>query len=145
MTDTTDIPIHRVARARAAAEAIAARVTEANEAFAAAHAALLAEHKVAKAEVEAAEAALRSAALTAHTVTDETKFPGCEVKQYAVLDYAPDAALAWAKESGLALALDKKAFEKIASATDIPCVTKRTEPRVTIKSDLSAFLAPEAS
>ena len=59
---------------------------------------------------------------------------------FTVRDYPEDKAFAWAKESGLALALDKKAFEKSASVQPLDFVTVREEPKVTISSDLSAFV-----
>ena len=71
---------------------------------------------------------------------------GAEVKLYETLDYPESDALAWAKESGLCLVLDKKGFEKVAKATDLPFVTKREDPRVSIASDLTPFapITPEA-
>lgn len=104
-------------------------------------AAELAAYAEAKVAREQAEEAMRSAALAEWEQTKDRKaIGGAEVKLYDVLDYPDADALAWAKESGLCLVLDKKAFEKVAKATPLPFVTTRQEPRVSLASDLSAIV-----
>ena len=78
-----------------------------------------------------------------YDVTGEKKpVPGVQVKErtkYAVTD--PAAALAWARQSRLALIpedVDEKAVLKIASVTPLPFVTVTTEPQVNIDSILPA-------
>ena len=71
---------------------------------------------------------------------DKKGIAGTEVKVFTKLDYKAEDAMAWAKESGLCLTLDAKAFEKVAKATPLPFVTERAEPKVTIATDLTQFL-----
>lgn len=94
----------------------------------------------AKSWVDEATDEVKAVALAQYEADGTRKFDGCEVKLFTKMDYPEDKAFAWAKESGLALAFDKKAFEKIAAATPLPFVTEVKEPRVTIASDLSAFV-----
>lgn len=93
----------------------------------------------AKAEVDAATEAVKAVAMAEFAASGTKKFDGYEVKVFTKLEYSEDAAFAWAKESGIALTLDKKAFEKVAKATALPFVTEVAEPRVQIATDLSAF------
>lgn len=93
-----------------------------------------------KSLVEARTEIVKDEAMKKYEAHGTKKFDGCEVKLFTKLDYPKDKAFEWAKESGLALTLDAKAFEKIAAATPLPFVTETKEPRVTIASDLSAFV-----
>jgi hypothetical protein len=92
-----------------------------------------------KALVDERTEVVKSIAMQTYEDNGTKKFDGCEVKMFTKLDYPKDKAFEWAKESGLALTLDAKAFEKIATATELPFVTVIKEPRVTIGSDLSTF------
>lgn len=94
-----------------------------------------------KSLVDARTEIVKDEAMKQYEANGTKKFDGCEVKLFTKLDYPKDEAFKWAKESGLALTLDAKAFEKIAAATKLPFVTETKEPRVTIASDLSAFEA----
>ena len=97
--------------------------------------------KVAAAQVELMEVGVREEALAYYKQSGDRKgIAGAEVKLYETLAYTEPDAMAWAKESGMCLALDKKAFEKVAKATDLPFVTKGEEPRVSIASDLTPFI-----
>jgi hypothetical protein len=94
-----------------------------------------------------AEAELRAVAQAAYEGTGNKKpFPGVAIQLRAKLEYDAVQALAWAQQTRMALspeALDVKAFEKIASAADLPFVTKHTVPVATIATDLDAVLPSE--
>ncbi len=96
--------------------------------------------QAAHAERAAADAALRDAALMGYELTGSTKpYPGVEIKMVERMDYPPEAALAWAKNSGQCLTLDKKAFEKVAKAkalTALSFVRFEEKPAVYIASEL---------
>ena len=102
--------------------------------FNADNAALIENRKLAEADVAAAEADVRSLARAHYDATKQTKpIPGIEIKVFKVLRYEPTRAFEWARETKLALvpqSLDTKAFEKIASVTDLPFVTREEDPRV---------------
>ncbi len=77
--------------------------------------------------------------------------PGVTVKVFQVVTYNPREALAWARSSGLALALDKAAFERIAKGSypegpdweGKQIVQMTEEPRCQIATDLDAALKKE--
>lgn len=128
-----------LANARVTAEAAVARVR-------AAKAAWETEHKV-ELDVAAAatklrddiEAAVRAAALALYKADPTAKkpVPGLEVKDGTVLEYDAGEALKWAKQTGLALELNTKAFEAIASASDdLPFVKKVPDPKCSIARNL---------
>lgn len=72
---------------------------------------------------------------------DKTPAPGVTIRLNKRLDYDPDRALVWAKESGQCLALDWKAFEKQGNVQGLDFVEEVTDPTVCIATDLfSAFL-----
>jgi hypothetical protein len=56
---------------------------------------------------------------------------GIGVRETNKISYPADKAFGWAKEHGLCLSLDQKAFEKIADSQDIDFVIKTKEPTVT--------------
>ena len=94
-------------------------------------------------EIEAVELAIRDLALAEYGKTGDPKVVvGVEVKVFGVLDYAPQAALAWAKEHGVALSLNIVEFAAIMKATgDRPeFVTLKDEPRAQIASALGKHL-----
>lgn len=139
MADLTPLVV-ALATARADAAHFEESVRVLLEQFETIHAEVLAARARAVDAAATADAALRAAVLEAFRDTgDVAPAPGCKVVQRTVLDYDAAVALDWAKGSGLALTLDKKAFEKVAKATPIPGVTIRQEPSVTVASDLSAY------
>lgn len=88
-----------------------------------------------------AEAVAKALVAAHYLVTGEkTPVPGVQVKERAVRTIVDEvAALAWARQSGLALIpedLDRKALLKIASVTPLPFVTTTTEPQVQLDSTL---------
>jgi hypothetical protein len=93
--------------------------------------------------VESTDLAVRNCAV-AYFHGDETRnkkiVPGVEIKMRSSMTYPPADALAWAKETGLALVLDAKTFEKIAASTDIPFVKKHELPQAQIATDLNKLL-----
>lgn len=68
---------------------------------------------------------------------------GAAVKVTKVYTYDAGKALAWARETKMALipeSVDRKALERIAKATPLPFVTITEEPSATLASDLSQYL-----
>jgi hypothetical protein len=98
-----------------------------------------------RAMVDYTEAQLRDAALAAYQETGERRpVPGVEVKVYQKLSYDESDALGWAKLHGIAVTLDKRAFEKIAKAQQIPGIVEYSEePKATIAQDLSRVVLEE--
>ena len=88
------------------------------------------------------ETELRDAILEAYSQNGEKKFPGGGVRIIKSLEYKDADALFWAQQHSMALALDRKAFERLAKAGDVSAtiVTVTEEPQATINTDLSRFL-----
>jgi hypothetical protein len=93
-----------------------------------------------------AESILRERAVDFYNETkNKLPAPGVEVKLYQVLNYEEPKALEWAKQSGIALKLDTKAFEKVVKAMDFASgrpdfVEIKEEARCTIATDLAKVL-----
>lgn len=77
---------------------------------------------------------LRAAVIAAYETdpSKKTVAPGLSVRVTEKMVYSEDAALEWAKDHGLALALDRKAFEKIAKATPLAFVEVEQKPTAVI-------------
>lgn len=89
-----------------------------------------------------AEAALRTAAIAAYQETGTKKpAPGVGIRVVSKLQYSADDALRWAKEHDIALALDARAFEKVAKASPPEFVTVVETATATIATDLGAAAA----
>ena len=94
--------------------------------------------------VEELDAKVRALALVAYTESKDTKpAPGISIglnKKIALI-YDAKRALAWARETNMAITLDVKAFEEIAKAANLEFVTKAEveTQRITIASDLTKF------
>ena len=124
---------------------LAAARASAEQEFAFKHGDLVDAVMASKNAVAELDAKVRAAAVAQFADTQNKKpVEGVTVQVTNVLRYKSEEALEWAKESGLCLALDSKAFEKIAKATPIPCVTLATEVKATIATDLSLYLPPAA-
>jgi hypothetical protein len=94
--------------------------------------------------VRAADANLRAAALMEYQASGEKRpTEGVEVKLVTRLDYSEQQAFDWAKSSGMALALDKKAFEAIAKGAKLGFVRVEQRPQVTVATDLGKVLVTE--
>lgn len=120
----------------------AAKVKALREAFESTIAEDVAALQDAKARTELAERNVKESALASYRETGDKKpLVGAEVKVFTKLEYAEPDALAWAQNTGLCLTLDKKAFEKVAKASQLPFVREVEEPRVTIATDLAKALA----
>lgn len=127
---------------RTAAAEAKARLAEKEAAFQLEHAALIAEVDSMRSVVQEAEYALRTMAETAYKRTGEKHpAPGVGIKVSTVLAYDEVQALAWAREQGAALILDKKGFESIAKVMRLPFVTKSEVAQATLARDLGAALA----
>lgn len=93
-------------------------------------------------ELGEVEESLREDTLKLHQLTGEKKFVGgVGIRLAKVLEYDRREALKWATEHKLALALDVRAFEKIAKNTYIDLVMVTEVPKATIpqKIDLSSL------
>ena len=132
--------VRKLAEARAGLDFLKAKIDARRAEFSASLAGDLDALAFAQREVDEYTNEVKAEALAEFEANGTKKFDGCEVKVFTKLDYPEADAFAWAKESGLALTLDKKAFEKIAKATPLPFVVEVQEPKVTIASDLSAFI-----
>ena len=87
-----------------------------------------------------AEAALREAAVDIYNLTgNKHPAPGVEVKVRTGLRYDLAEALAWAKETGIALQLNAPVFEKLAKASPPPDFVEVVKvPFAAIAADLKA-------
>ncbi len=127
---------------RAAAEARKLDVIEVELAHRDQFADLYRAKKDAEDALAAAEAALREAAVAEYVATgSKAPAPGVGIRVTKGLQYDAAQAFAWAKDTGMALVLDKKAFEKIAPAANLPFVVTIEVPSATIATDLDAALA----
>jgi len=92
-----------------------------------------------KHELELSEAALREATLSAYEETGNKKpAPGVGIREAKKVIYEKPDALAWAKDHGVCLDLDHKAFEALAKSCDgrdMPCEVK-VEAQATIAREL---------
>jgi hypothetical protein len=138
-----------LAKARIDAEASKANLAYARLRFERGHVEIISQAKSDAAYVEELDAKAHDLALAAYAESkDKNPAPGISIGigSKTALTYDGKIALAWARETGIALALDTKAFEKVAEATDLDFVTK-TEvgtQRVAIASDLTKFYQPIA-
>jgi len=92
---------------------------------------------------ECAEEELRQATLQAYEETgNKAPGPGLGIRVIEALEYDEHAALLWAIQHEMALALDKKAFEKIAKADgkSMSFLTKTAKVTATIATDLATVL-----
>src|SRR3990167_809369 len=95
------------------------------------------------------ENTLRSQAVADYVLTaacgkeNKNPIPGIEIKLFQEIRYDPTEAFVWAKEHNLALALDVKAFEKIAKTSPLGFVAMAQIPRAQIASDLSKYAVEE--
>lgn len=109
--------------------------------FEAANAALFEQLKKSVETVNLAETRLKADALAQFRLDGNRKpAPGLEVKDFMVLDYLEEEAMAWGLKTGMAVKLDKVAFEKIAKATPLDFVSFHYEPRCQIATDLDKAL-----
>lgn len=131
--------VQRVIDARQTAAAAVAVTQQLEADHLAAHAASYEAKAAAQKELAEAETALREAALAEYiTSGSKAPAPGIGIRITKALQYSADEALVWAKASGIALQLDKKAFEKVAPAAGLPFVTTVETPTATIATDLAA-------
>lgn len=147
---TNDDPLllqaRRVAVARAVLAASEAELAPQVEAFNAATAGLRERIRMERERLAAEESAARARTVQRYQETgDKHPVPGLGIRLVKTVEYDADRALAWAKQSGLALLLDRKAFEKIAIATPVPGATVVELPQATIAADLGAVLPPEGA
>lgn len=146
--DLTD-EVRTLARLRQERDELTARLDAATATFVEAWKEVVAARKAKSLEVEAAEARLKADVVAAYQATGDTAPAwGVKVKLQTVLDYQEEAALEWARRTGLALipeSLDRKAFEKLAKATTLDFVTANTVPQAQVATDLSPALTPKES
>jgi len=95
--------------------------------------------EVAKDEVSHYDDLTRLYAVQHFDGEDKKPHPAVSLGEYTVLDYDEAKAFDWAKETGLALELDVKGFEKIAKVSPPEFVEVKTEVRARIATDLSEW------
>lgn len=108
-----------------------AQIQQLEKAWGEANAELVNERQHVGDEAAACERTLRAEIVAAYLANPESKTvaPKLSVRVAVKPVYDKERALAWAKEHGLALALDAKVFEKIASVQPLDFVT--TEESIT--------------
>lgn len=137
----------RVQSLRLAYQQLRERRDEVYERFEAEHRALFDELERAFTQLEAESSRLREMALAAYAATG-SKQPtmGVGIRVVTKVLYDDQQALDWALEHRMALALDRRAFERIARADPWAVrgiATLAQEATATIAADLAPF-APEA-
>lgn len=131
---------HLAACRRALAEAKAQHDAALAE-WQAANTAIIAQVRTCKADAEQADVEARALALVLYQRMDTKQpGPGVMIRMVSRLEYDEKVALGWAEKHGLALALDRKAFERIALSTRPDFVTFWLDPQVTIATDLDKAL-----
>jgi len=137
--------VREVARLREATKMIRADLVSRTTEFNAANREILDAEVAATSRLQEAETQLRGAAEAHYRATGEkAPAPGVTIKLMTDLDYPDADALAWAKQTGMALVpetFDRKALEKIAKATPLPFVTITERPVATLAKDLDAALS----
>jgi hypothetical protein len=144
MNDELQETLAALASMRLIAEASKAKLATAKDAFERENARIINATKAAASRVEELDAKVRALALATYTESkDKNPAPGINIGigSKTLLTYDSKTALVWARETGIALTLDIKAFEKVAEATDLNFVTKTAveTQRVAIASDLTKF------
>lgn len=135
--------MHRLAAARQAFSAAKERLIAAEDTFREANAALISQVEAARFETKRTEDDARFLAIDAYRLSaNNHPAPGVQIKMFTRLTYNDELALAWAKEHGLAIALDRRVFEKIAVVDPPAFVGVVQEPVATISTDLSSLLSP---
>lgn len=95
-------------------------------------------------QLTTSEAELRKAILDDNLRTGNKTYPaGIQVKDFTVLEYDEAKALAWARQAGVAIKLDKTAFEKIARTSALEFVKISYEPRVQLPEKMEPILEVE--
>lgn len=145
---TTETVAHPLADQIAAVIAARTRAAEATGLLSQARNQWELEHKaeldaarVAREDLQDAEENLRVAATRMWLASDRTTktlAPGVGIREITRYAFHPDHAFAWAKEHGMCLQLDEKAFKKVADAGAVPAtvVTIYTEPVATLATEL---------
>ena len=99
---------------------------------------LFEEVELAKIQCGESEQLLRELTLQAYAETgNKAPAVGVGIRVKTILGYLLKDAMEWAMEHKLALKLDSAAFEKIAKTSNLPFVTRATEPIATIATDLA--------
>ncbi len=125
--------IRMVVESRQRYRSLKTQVQTLKQEFTARHVDLFKEEALGKEAVTEAETALRALAVDIFRRTaQKTVHPGVKIREVTQLAYDPKCALEWAMEHRMALALDAKAFEKIAKAASLPFVQITVEPQVTL-------------
>ena len=90
-------------------------------------------------QLQEAEKRLKDDAVVKYAIEGiRNPLPGLEIRIFQEMRYDPKEALLWAKTHDMALALDTKAFDKIANL--LTFVEVAQVPKCLIASDLSKFV-----
>jgi len=129
--------LEELAEARLIAKFASGVLQAARDQFTIENASTIERVETASANVGRLESAVRETALERYAVDGNKKpTPGVAIRVLTKLNYDPAAALAWAKEHTIALALDKRAFSKIANVDPPAFVEVTEEPQATIARTL---------
>jgi len=98
---------------------------------------LLGNIESAKEAEEASDKALRDWAIKLYSETKDKQIDDhISVRVNTSLEYDQDKAMKWATDHNLCLALDKKAFEKVADTVQLDFVEKVEKPTAVIKKEM---------
>ncbi len=130
--------VRRVHEARLGSRILQERLEAERQLFMEQHAELVRLAGAALKMLATEEESLRVLAVARFKATGEKHpTPGVDIRLMKQVEYDVGAAFAWAKSTGMALTLDKKAFEKIAIAGRLTVATIAEVPRATIAQDLT--------
>lgn len=133
--------VRRVARLRADSRRYAEQLAQRRAGWEDANAGLISLASEFKNKLAEEELRLRDMAVAEFKSTGDKKpAPGVTVSQKVDLVYSEAQAFAWAREKNMALALDLKAFEAIAKASELAFVTKVDTAAASLSRNLEAAL-----
>lgn len=137
--------VHKLALARRIREHLKVELTARQKAFEEANRQLRADYDVALEAVNTLELTVRGQAQEAYLQLGALDTPGLAIRRVRTVSYNPADAFKWAKDQGVALQLDKNAFEKLvlSGAMEVPVAQIHQGVQATIASDLDAALRGE--
>jgi hypothetical protein len=146
--DSLKVALSELAAARAGQALVKQSLKDAQAAFEAAHAPLIASVSEYSAKVAEAENVVRKLALVAYEADKENKTPveGVTIKVGKLRTYDPTRVLEWARKNRetfpalIVETLDEKVLKALITANAVPGVTVADDPKATIDTNLSDYL-----
>lgn len=135
--------IHLVARLRAATALVKREHDISKTAWETANEQLIGQLHTCQADLATVEDELRRQIVEAYRLTgDKRPGPGVGIRLRTVAEYDATEAKVWAIEHHVAAALElnRRVFDKIAEAANLPFVTVVQEPQATIATDLAGAI-----